>query len=170
VKRRKHTEVKVPTATFLPPSVDSLSPETEELTETVVAERTQEGDPNAEEVVAPVRSTTATRSDNGDTFTVVEQQPEFIGGMRALGYYLTKNMRYPSAAQRAGVSGLVLVKFLVEKNGEITHVQVLKELGFGTGEEAMRLVQKMPRWRPGMQSGQAVRVWYNLPINFTMTE
>ena len=103
-----------------------------------------------------------------ESFTVVEQQPEFPGGTAALGQYLGKNLRYPAAAQRANISGRVFISFVVNTDGSIQDVQVLKGLGFGTDEEAQRVVKGMPKWRPGKQSGRPVRVKYNLPINFTL--
>ncbi|RIV22302.1 energy transducer TonB [Fibrisoma montanum] len=176
---------KVNTVKFLPPEVkpdeevpeETPPPAVEELKEAVAAEKTQEGDPNAEEVIAaPEAITGPTRVEAAveaapkeeEIFTVVEQQPEFTGGMAALGQYLSKNIRYPAAAQRANVSGRVFVSFVVNTDGSIQDVAVLKGLGFGTDEEAVRVVKSMPKWRPGKQSGRPVRVKFNLPINFTL--
>jgi len=176
---------KVNTVKFLPPEVkpdeevpeETPPPAVEELKEAVAAEKTQEGDPNAENIIAaPEASAAPTKVEvaveaapkEEEIFTVVEQQPEFSGGMAALGQYLSKNLRYPAAAQRANVSGRVFVSFVVNTDGSIQDVQVLKGLGFGTDEEAQRVVKGMPKWRPGKQSGRPVRVKYNLPINFTL--
>lgn len=176
---------KVNTVKFLPPEVkpdeevpeETPPPAVEELKEAVAAEKTQEGDPNAEDViVAPEASAAPTKQEvaveaapkEEEIFTVVEQQPEFTGGMAALGQYLQKNLHYPAAAQRANISGRVFVSFVVNTDGSIQDVQVLKGLGFGTDEEAVRVVKSMPKWRPGKQSGRPVRVKYNLPINFTL--
>lgn len=176
---------KVNTVKFLPPEVkpdqevpeETPPPAQEELKEAVAAEKTQVGDPNAEEVIAaPEASAAPTRVEvaveaapkEEQVFTVVEQQPEFNGGMAALGQYLGKNLRYPAAAQRANVSGRVFVSFVVNTDGSIQDVAVLKGLGFGTDEEAIRVIKAMPKWRPGKQSGRPVRVKYNLPINFTL--
>lgn len=176
---------KVNTVQFLPPEVkpdeevpeETPPPTVEELKEAVAAEKTQEGDPNAEEViVAPEESTGPTKVEAAvevekkeeEIFTVVEQQPEFPGGMSALGQFLSKNIRYPAAAQRANVSGRVFVSFVVNTDGSIQDVTTLKGLGFGTDEEAVRVVKSMPKWRAGKQSGRPVRVKYNLPINFTL--
>lgn len=176
---------KVNTVKFLPPEVkpdeevpeETPPPAVEELKEAVAAEKTQEGDPNAEEVIAAPEATAAPTKvevaveaapKEEEIFTVVEQQPEFPGGMAALGQYLGKNLRYPAAAQRANISGRVFVSFVVNTDGSIQDVQVLKGLGFGTDEEAQRVVKGMPKWRPGKQSGRPVRVKYNLPINFTL--
>ncbi|GAB3931465.1 energy transducer TonB [Larkinella terrae] len=176
---------KVNTVKFLPPEVkpdeevpeETPPPTVEELKEAVAAEKTQEGDPNAEEViVAPEETAGPTKVEaaveaapkEDQIFTVVEQNPEFPGGMAALGQFLGKNIRYPPAASRANVSGRVFVSFVVNTDGSIQDVSVLKGLGFGTDEEAMRVVKSMPKWRPGKQSGRPVRVKYNLPINFQL--
>jgi periplasmic protein TonB len=176
---------KVNTVKFLPPEVkpdqevpeETPPPAVEELKEAVAAEKTQVGDPNAEEVIAAPEATAApsrvevaveAAPKEEQVFTVVEQQPEFSGGMAALGQYLSKNLRYPAAAQRANVSGRVFVSFVVNTDGSIQDVSVLKGLGFGTDEEAIRVIKAMPKWRPGKQSGRPVRVKYNLPINFTL--
>ncbi|WP_128548458.1 energy transducer TonB [Larkinella soli] len=176
---------KVNTVKFLPPEVkpdedvpeETPPPTVEELKEAVAAEKTQEGDPNAEEViVAPEETAGPTKVEAAveaapkeeQIFTVVEQNPEFPGGMSALGQYLSKNIRYPAAASRANVSGRVFVSFVVNTDGSIQDVQVLKGLGFGTDEEAIRVVRSMPKWKPGKQSGRPVRVKYNLPINFQL--
>jgi protein TonB len=99
-------------------------------------------------------------------YTVVEHQPEFPGGGIALTEYLRSNVQYPSEAKQASISGRVFVSFVVELDGRITHIQLLKELGFGCDEEAIRVVKTMPRWKPGSQSGRPIRVKYNLPILF----
>ncbi|GAB3748954.1 M56 family metallopeptidase [Spirosoma pomorum] len=106
----------------------------------------------------------------GEVYTVVENQPEFPGGMAALGSYLEKNLKYPMPAQRANVSGRVFLSFIVTTAGEIKNVEVLKGIGFGTDEEALRVVAAMPRWKPGSQDGVPVNVKYNLPINFELEE
>ena len=99
-------------------------------------------------------------------YTVIEKQPEFPGGMDALTNYLRKNVGYPEAAVKANVAGRVFVSFIVERGGQLTDIHLLKGLGFGCDEEAMRVVQAMPRWKPGSQSGRPVRVKYNLPVQF----
>ena len=177
---------KVNTVKFLPPEVkpdeevpeETPPPAVEELKEAVAAEKTQEGDPNAEEVIAaPEESAGPTKAEvvveapapkDDEVFTVVEQQPEFQGGQAAMYAWLGKNIKYPAAAQRANISGKVFVSFTVNTDGSITDAQVLKGLGFGTDEEAIRVVKSMPRWKPGKQSGRSVRVKYNLPISFQL--
>lgn len=102
----------------------------------------------------------------GTVFAVVEKNPEFPGGMRELGNFITKNMKYPEAAQRAHVSGKVFVSFVINTDGSIQDIQILKGIGFGADAEAVRMIKSMPRWTPGTQDGKPVRVKYNLPIRF----
>ncbi|CAM3621030.1 energy transducer TonB [Pontibacter korlensis] len=101
-------------------------------------------------------------------YTYVEQMPSFPGGEMEMMKYLGKNIRYPAAAQRAGVEGLVVLSFVVSKTGEISDIQVVKNLGAGTDEEAVRVVKTMPKWTPGKQNGRAVPVRYTLPVRFTI--
>lgn len=107
---------------------------------------------------------------DGEVLTVVEQQPEFQGGMAGLGNYIHKNLTYPAAAQKANAHGKVFVNFIVTKTGEITDVRLLKGIGFGADEEAIRVVKSMPRWKPAVHNGQVVNIRYNLPINFQLEE
>ena len=128
------------------------------------------------ELIAPPETTAPTPKEIAievaprpdDVFTAVEQQPQYPGGMYALRTFLTQNLSYPRSAANAGVSGRVFVSFVVNTDGSLTDVQVLKGIGFGCDEEAIRVVQKMPHWKPGKQSGRAVRVKYNLPIAFAL--
>lgn len=105
---------------------------------------------------------------NGEVFTVVEQVPEFPGGMKALSQYLSQNLSYPTRAKKANVSGRVFIQFVVTETGEIRELRVLKGIGFGCDEEAVRVVSKMPNWIPGKQNGKTVSVQYNLPIQFAL--
>ncbi len=174
---------KVATIQFLPPVVkkdeevpeEAPPPLQEEMKDIKVAAKTQEGDANAEDVViapedAPVKEEVkAVEVEKEEQiFQVVEQQPEFPGGTGALLGYLGKNIKYPAPASRANVSGKVFMTFVVNTDGSIQNVEVLKGLGFGCDEEAMRVVRTMPKWKPGKQSGRAVRVKYNLPISFVL--
>ncbi|PSL34040.1 energy transducer TonB [Dyadobacter jiangsuensis] len=99
-------------------------------------------------------------------FGPVEQQPQFPGGTKALYKFIEANLRIPSMAREIGISGKVFTTFTIEITGEITNVTVLRGLGFGCDEEAIRLVESMPNWKPGTQSGKIVKVKYNLPISF----
>jgi protein TonB len=98
----------------------------------------------------------------------VEQMPEFPGGMVAWGKFLNKNLNYPSMAKDANVTGRVTVSFVVEKNGEITDVKILRGIGAGCDEEAIRVIKKSPLWKAGIQNGRPVRVSYVMPIVFRL--
>ncbi|SDY77700.1 energy transducer TonB [Hymenobacter psychrophilus] len=100
-------------------------------------------------------------------FVSVEVMPEFAGGQAALSKYLQRNLHYPTQALKAAVGGRVYIAFTVNTDGSITDVEVLKGLGYGTDEEASRVIRKMPAWKPGYQNNRAVPVRYNLPITFT---
>ncbi len=103
-----------------------------------------------------------------EIFTVVESMPEFPGGETKLYRYLRQNIEYPQIANESGIQGRVFVTFVVEKDGSITDVQVLRGIGGGCDEEAVRVVKSMPKWKAGKQRGKPVRVQYNLPIKFTL--
>ncbi len=101
-------------------------------------------------------------------FTVVEDQPEFPGGEAARQKFLEDNLRYPQMAREAGIQGTVFVTFVVERDGSVTDVRILRGIGGGCDEEAVRVVSMMPRWEPGRQRGQPVRVQFNMPIRFRL--
>lgn len=103
-----------------------------------------------------------------EIFYVVESQPEYPGGDKAMYEYLANNLDYPESAKEAGIQGRVFVAFVVEKDGSISNVRVLRGIGGGCDEEAVKVVQNMPRWTPGKQRGIPVRVHFNLPIKFTL--
>ncbi len=103
-----------------------------------------------------------------EIFTVVESMPSFPGGMGALMAYLAKNIKYPPLAKESGIQGKVFINFVVEPDGSISHVKVLRGIGGGCDEEAVRVVKNMPKWKPGMQRGKPVRVSFNLPVKFTL--
>jgi protein TonB len=101
-------------------------------------------------------------------FTVVESMPVFKGGNAALNPYLSANIKYPVMAKESGIQGKVYITFVVEKDGSITDVKLLRGIGGGCDEEAIRVVKNMPKWTPGKQRGKPVRVQYNLPVRFTL--
>ena len=106
---------------------------------------------------------------NGEpVFTVVEEQPQFPGGTEAMYKFLGENIKFPEAAKIAHVSGKVFLSFVVTTEGEIKEVTILKGMGFGIDEEALRVMSQMPRWTPGKQSGKPLNVRYNLPIAFEL--
>jgi protein TonB len=101
-------------------------------------------------------------------FVVVEQMPEFPGGLNELYRYIGKNINYPQVAKEVGIQGTVFVKFIIERDGSISNVELLRSIGGGCDEEAMRVIQAMPSWSAGLQLGKPVRVSYNLPVKFTL--
>jgi len=103
-----------------------------------------------------------------EIFTVVEENPQFPGGDAALYKFLSEAIKYPEEAKELGIQGRVFVNFVVETNGSVSNVKVLRGIGGGCDEEAIRVVMSMPKWTPGKQRGIPVRVSYNLPIKFTL--
>jgi len=103
-----------------------------------------------------------------EIFTVVESMPEFPGGAEQMMIFIAKNIKYPPMARESGIQGRVFVNFVVEPNGSVSNVKVLRGIGGGCDEEAIRVVQEMPKWTPGRQRGKAVRVSFNLPVRFTL--
>jgi protein TonB len=101
-------------------------------------------------------------------FMVVENAPAFPGGDAARMKFLQDNIKYPQMARESGIQGTVYVTFVVERSGAVTDVKILRGIGGGCDEEAVRVVQNMPRWEPGKQRGKPVRVQFNMPIKFTL--
>ena len=107
--------------------------------------------------------------EDNKVFDVVEQKPSFPGGDGALMEWLRKNIKYPAIAEENGVQGRVVVQFVVEKDGSITDVKVVKPIDPSLDKEATRVVKSMPHWIPGKQNGSAVRVRYTLPVTFRLS-
>jgi TonB family protein len=103
-------------------------------------------------------------------FTVVEKMPRFPGGDEARIKYMVENIRYPEAARKNGIKGTVYISFIVEKDGKISTVKVIRGIGGGCDEEAFRVIQNMPYWEPGKQKGEPVRTILNIPIKFDFKE
>ena len=103
-----------------------------------------------------------------EVFTIVEEMPSYPGGDAKMYEYLGKNIKYPQIARESSIQGRVFVNFVVEPDGSVSNVKVLRGIGGGCDEEAMRVVKTMPKWKPGKQRGKAVRVSYMLPVNFKL--
>ena len=155
--------------------VTTEPPTTDALSNALISTNTIEG-PSSGLTNAPAINNltdgdgTGVKADSDALFNTggVEILPEFPGGMAAWSKFLSKNLRYPSIAQENRVMGRVTVSFVVERNGEISAIKVLKGIGAGCDEEAIRVIKKSPIWKPGMQNGKAVRVSYVIPIVFQM--
>lgn len=98
----------------------------------------------------------------------IQKPPTFPGGEQALMKYLSENIQYPPLARENNIQGKVVLTFVVDKNGQVTDVNIIKDLGGGTGKEAVRVVKGMPRWSPGEANGHAVKVRYTLPVSFRL--
>ena len=102
-------------------------------------------------------------------FIVVESMPEFPGGQPALFQYLSENVKYPVLAQENGIQGRVICQFVVNRDGSISNVEVVRSGGDPSlDKEAIRVIKSMPRWKPGKQRGKTVRVKYTVPVNFKL--
>lgn len=107
-------------------------------------------------------------SGNNEVFDFAEEMPSFEGGEAALMRHISKKIRYPRQAITEQIEGMVIVSFVVNRNGKVTDATVLKGLGYGTDEEALRVIQSLPDWSPGRQNGKPVAVRYTLPIRFNL--
>jgi len=170
--------IALPSQVVVVNKVDIADPPTiKEIQNAVISNKTQDG------VVAPNAVLTDNKgsgdgngtvkegTENGDpnailTIGGVDEYPEFNGGAKAWSKYMERNLRYPSRAQEEGAGGKVFVSFVVEKDGSITDVSVIKGIGFGCDEEAIKVIKKSPLWKPGKNKGVPVRVRYNMAINF----
>lgn len=117
------------------------------------------------------RSMSMTLKDNAPVnMSIVEQKPMFPGGEAAMYKWLGDQIQYPAAASEEGIQGRVVVQFIVEENGSISHVNVVRGKHPALDAEALRVVKKMPKWNPGRNNGQPVRVIYNLPVTFKLKQ
>lgn len=106
--------------------------------------------------------------DEGEIFMIVEEMPEFPGGTEALQKYLAQSVRYPVIAQENGIQGRVYIQFVINQNGEVTNATILRGVDPSLDREALRVVEAMPKWKPGKQRNRPVRVSYTVPINFVL--
>jgi periplasmic protein TonB len=108
-------------------------------------------------------------ADDKEIYLGADEYPEFTGGAKAWSKYMERNLRYPYQAQEESIQGKVFVSFVVERDGSVTDVKVLRGLGFGCDEEAIKVIKKSPLWKPGKNKGVPVRVRYNMAINFQIS-
>lgn len=164
------------TIKFTPPVIkpdeevkpEDVPPPVEELQKTDPGP-TNETDPNANVNFndAPVNPVVEEKE---KPLMYVEQMPTFPGGDKARIAFLQKNVKYPTAARENNISGKVVVKFVVNKDGSISDLEVLRPVGGGCTEEALRVIKMMPKWNPGIQNGNPTAVYFNLPIEFKLGE
>ena len=127
------------------------------------------GKPASEKTIDLPPVTDTTKAKDGPIFTSVEQVPEFPGGLQAFGIFLAKNIKYPESMRKNSVQGRVIVSFIVEKDGSLTDVKVVRGIGYGADEEAVRVIKMSPNWKPGIQNNKPVRVSYAVPISFALS-
>jgi len=163
------------TIKFTPPEVteedvpeDEIPPPQEQLQETTVAEQTQEGDPDA---LVIAETNNAVIEDNNVYDLVAIQEPaQFPGGEQALMAFIAKNVHYPEMAKENGIQGKVAVSFVIDKDGSITDVVLMRGLK-GCPEcdnESIRVVKMLPKWTPGKQNGKAVKMRFIYPFNYKL--
>ncbi|GAA4460150.1 hypothetical protein GCM10023093_02330 [Nemorincola caseinilytica] len=111
--------------------------------------------------------TVATKAAHPDVFQYVEKMPKAPFN---IGEYLGENIKYPKKARKENIAGRVIVRFIVTETGEIDSARIIKGIGGGCDEEALRVVEEMPKWSPGTQNGVAVKVYFNLPIMFILED
>lgn len=154
------------------PLTDIAPPTLDEIKDAVVGQVTQSGTATTATATPVVSDSKGSGNgieavDNGiyDP-NGVDKYPEFEGGMAEWAKYIRKNLRYPEAAMEREIQGKVMVSFVVEKDGSISDVSILKGIGGGCDEEAMRVIKKSPKWKAGIQQNNKVRVRYTMPISF----
>ena len=172
----KIDQVKFPPPVVVPAEEvrDEEPPTVEELKVADPGQKTIAGDPDAEiridEPVGEAPKEAAVTEDNSiKDFASVEVLPEFQGGMKGWAKYLGDNLKYPLMARENNITGRVIMSFVVEKNGQLTDIKVLRGIGGGCDEEAVRVFKKSPTWKPGIQNGRPVRVAYTMPILFQIS-
>ena len=141
-----------------PVRVSYMMPLTFKLTEGQPAKPSKKSDTNKPDM----------KPDKNGVYQIVEEMPVFPGGEQALMDYVSKNVVYPQEAQEKGISGRVFVSFIVEKDGSVNEVKVMRGIGGGCDEESVRVIKAMPKWKPGKMKGKPVRVSYMMPITFRL--
>jgi TonB family protein len=110
-----------------------------------------------------------TEMGQGPVFTIVESMPSFVGGEAARALFLANNLIYPMEAAKNSIQGTVYISFIVDRDGSITNIKLLRGIGGGCDEESLRIVNLMPKWIPGTQNGKPVRVIFNMPISYKLS-
>lgn len=162
-------QVKFPPPVVKPDvEVHENPPTVQELKSADPGQATQKGDANAEvNIDGPVgNGDKVTEADPNQVFSAVEVEPKFNGDF---GGYLSKNIHYPAVDKENNVQGKVFVQFVVERDGSLTDIKVLRSPSETLGDEAVRVLKNSPHWKPGIQNGKPVRVMYTVPISFTLS-
>jgi protein TonB len=156
---------------------ESDIPTQEQLNEAVISTTSSNGEESLnlnpidiQETGPAITGNPASTAENMELHTLdgIENYPEFPGGHSAFIKFLSRNLKYPGIAVEKGIEGKVLISFIIEKNGKLSNIKILRGIGYGCDEEAIRVLEKSPEWKPGIQNKQKVRVAYTLPINFNL--
>jgi|SRR5690606_15456269 len=169
--------VEVPPTEQLPPPPPKIEqpqvievPDDKKIEEEIEINMDAETDQNETKVEIPMAPVVVEEKEDPNTiFTVVEETAAPVGGMSAFYEYVGKKIKYPAQAKRMGIEGKVFVEFVIEKDGSITDVKAIKGIGAGCDEEAVRILQAAPKWKPGKQRGKPVRQKMVLPISFRLS-
>jgi protein TonB len=166
------------TIAFLPPVVkpdeqvsNDVVPTVEDLKKVDPGAKTQEGQEGGVDyslIETQEKIVDAPKKEEAQVFTYVEEMPTFPGGDDALYSFISKQIQYPEIAKRAGVEGKVYIQFVVRTDGKVSDVTVVKGIGAGCDEEAMKVVKSMPNWKPGRQNGHPVNVRISVPIVYKL--
>lgn len=105
---------------------------------------------------------------SSQVFTYVEQMPEFPGGSAAMLKFMQDHIQYPEQAKKAGAQGKVYVSIIIDRDGNVTEPAIIRDPGYGLGQEAVKVIKAMPKWKPGKQNGQAVPVKMTIPVGFVL--
>lgn len=139
----------------------------EVITEAEKSVETSQPEPIYDEEVDMIIEVGA-ESSSENIFSIVEKMPSYPGGQEEMNQFIQENLVYPTAAKNVGIKGRVYVQFVVDKNGNITQEKVIRGIGGGCDEEALKVIRLMPKWIPGEQNGKEVDVKYTLPITFNL--
>jgi protein TonB len=144
-------------------------PKVEEIKDKKLGDETIKGDPDAPLSVEPVGNGPSVVEDDNTIYNTagIEVKPDFPGGLEKFYKFIGKNFQVP---EEEGLKGKIFVTFVVEKDGSLTDIKVIRDIGYGTGKEAIRVLKSCPRWNPGEQNGKKVRVLYSLPISIQSAE
>lgn len=123
---------------------------------------------NAQTNGKPDVNNTQNNASKEDFYKVVDKMPEFPGGMNEMMNFLAQNIKYPDKAKEKGIEGKAILQFIVEEDGSVSHITILKNPGEGIGEEAKRVVGLMPKWKPGENEGKIVKVQFTIPVSFKL--
>ncbi len=152
-------EVKPPPPPPPPPEIIEIVEDDVEIEEEIEIEDTESDEEEMIEIE---------EEDDDEYFMVVENMPEFPGGDLGLMKYIQKNVRYPAIAKEYNITGKVYVSFIVDKQGAVTNVKIVRGVDKNLDAEAVRVVKSLPKYKPGKQRGKPVRVMFTIPINFTL--